>query len=292
MQRLPLSESCSIDICTFHLSNRKDSQICRLERIYNDFWTQTPVRMAEFSDRSMAPPPSNDDYWRFFPAKYTTAYLESYIDDHVYDGHTIRDRIKFATAVQRAERTATGEWRISYNDSHSLMARKLMDASGMTSNPYVPDIAGAQSFTGLSVHHKAFGQSTFLTDPVKEHIVVLGGAKSAADVAYASAKAGKTVSWVVRDDGNGPAAFFAPQPMSKRYANSNEGFYNRFLASFLPNPFGKKGLLWTLLHRTRIGRYYLRRLWEGFDKGLRGIMDYQRDEGRDMGFANLEPDTP
>jgi len=121
---------------------------------------------------------------------------------------------------------------------------------------------------------------------------VLGGAKSAADVAYASAKAGKTVSWVIRKDGNGPAAFFAPEPVSKRYANSNEGFYNRFLASFLPNPFGSKGLLAKVLHGTWFGRRYLKNSWDGFDKGLRGMMQYEREDGKEHGFPNLEPDTP
>ena len=240
----------------------------------------------------MTSPPPDDDYWGFFPAKYTAAYLESYVDNHVYNGQTIRDRIIFEATVQRVEKNSDGIWELPYSNGRSLQAKKLIDATGMTSNPYVPTLPGAETFTGLAIHHKAFGQSRFLLDPTKRHIVVLGGAKSAADVAYASAKAGKTVSWVIREDGNGPAAFFAPQPVSKRYANSNEGFYNRFLASFLPNPFGSKGLLSMILHGTWFGRIYLKRLWEGFDKGLRGVMNYQREEGKEMGFANLEPDTP
>ena len=248
--------------------------------------------MAEFSDQPMKTPPSEDSYWGFFPAKYTTAYIESYVDTHIYNGQTIRDRILFEAPVNRVDKISDGVWKIFYKEKISMLAKKLVDATGLTSEPYVPSIRGSDVFEGLTLHHKSFGQSAFLQDSSKKHIVVLGGAKSAADVAYASAKAGKTVSWVIREDGNGPAAFFAAQPVSKRYANSNEGFYNRFLASFLPNPFGSKGLLSIVLHRTWFGRVYLARLWDGFDAGLRGLMNYQREDGKEMGFSNLEPDTP
>lgn len=46
--------------------------------------------------------------------------------------------------------------------------------------------------------------------PKVQRFAVLGGAKSAADVAYASAKAGKKVHWIIRASGNGPAALFHP----------------------------------------------------------------------------------
>ena len=249
--------------------------------------------MAEFSDRPMTPPPPEDQYYGFFPAKYTAEYLEAYVDDHVYNGQTIRDRVLFKAPVQHAEKGSDGLWTLSHSDGRTLKTRKLIEATGMTSQPYIPKLPGADSFQGLSLHHKDFGQSSFLADPEKKHIVILGGAKSAADVAYAAAKAGgKTVSWIIREDGNGPAALFAAQPASPRYANSNEGFYNRYMACFLPNPFGIKSLLARLLQGTRLGRWYVSRLWDGFDKGLRAFNNYKREEGKEMGFENLEPDTP
>ena len=248
--------------------------------------------MAEFSDRPMASPPPDDIYWGFFPAKYTTAYLESYVDDHTNQGQTIRDRIFFETRVSGVKKSRDGIWTISCEKQRSILAIKLIDATGLTSEPYIPTIRGSETFEGLAMHHKAFGQSTFLSNPSKKHIMVLGGGKSAADVAYAAAKAGKTVSWVIREDGNGPAAFFPPQPVSQRYANSNEGFYNRYMASSLPNMFGSKGVLAMILHGTWLGRIYLRRRWKGFDAGLRGLMNYQRQDGTETGFSNLEPDTP
>lgn len=167
----------------------------------------------------------------------------------------------------------------------------------MTSQPHIPNLPGSSDFQGKTLHHKSFGQSQslLLEDASVQSICIVGGAKSAADVAYAcaTAPAGRKIHWVIREEGNGPSAFFAAPAMSARYANSNEGFYNRFLASFLPNKFGKRwGWLKWLLQGTVPGRWYVKRLWDGFDKGLRGFLDYQREEGKAMGFANLEYDTP
>ncbi|KAL8739093.1 MAG: hypothetical protein Q9181_000204 [Wetmoreana brouardii] len=262
--------------------------------------------MAEFSDKPMTPPP--EQYYGFFPGRYTTAYLESYVDDHIYAGQTIRDRIRLnctvKCVVKLPDSNITGDgaqWEIncSSNDheNRTLRTSKLIDATGMTSQPHIPHLEGSHIFKGKTLHHKSFGQeqALLLDDPSVQNICIIGGAKSAADVAYACAMSPlqKKIHWVIREDGNGPAAFFAAPATTKRYKNSNEGFYNRFLASFLPNRFGNRwGWLKWLLQRTRLGRWYTKRLWDGFDKGLRGFHEYQREEGKEMGFANLEYDTP
>ncbi|KAL8988393.1 MAG: hypothetical protein Q9169_008563 [Polycauliona sp. 2 TL-2023] len=251
----------------------------------------------------MTPPP--EQYYGFFPGKYTTAYLESYIDNHTYSGQTIRDRISFnahvssITQIPSNPSTPNGaNWEITYNSSQKIQTCKLIDATGMTSRPHIPTIPGSSSFTGKTLHHKSFGQSQSLliSDPSIRNIAIIGGAKSAADVAYALAKSAlpnRKIHWIIREEGNGPSAFFAAPAMTARYANSNEGFYNRFLASFLPNRFGNRwGWLKWLLQRTVLGRWYAKRLWDGFDAGLRAFHDYQREEGKENGFANLEYDTP
>lgn len=287
----------------FHVSFSTSSFLISFsERIYPSFWTQTPVKMAEFSDRPMKPPPEEDQYYGFFPGKYTTAYLESYVDDHIYASQSIRDRILFNSSVDRVLRDPEPEggvqWTIIYNTNQKIRTSRLIDATGMTSQPSIPNIPGSSGFKGRSLHHKSWGQehSDLLSNPSLQSICIIGGAKSAADVAYACAKAPgekKKVHWVIREDGNGPSAFFAAPAMTDRYANSNEGFYNRFLGSFLPSQFCQEwGWLKWLLQGTTFGRWYVKRLWDGFDKGLRASLDYQREEGKAMGFADLEYDTP
>ncbi|KAL8669024.1 MAG: hypothetical protein Q9168_006365, partial [Polycauliona sp. 1 TL-2023] len=196
------------------------------KRIYEDFWTQTPVRMADFSDRPMPPPA--EQFYGFFPGKYTTAYLESYIDNHTYSGQTIRDRILFNTHVSSViqitdpDTTTNGaNWEITYNTIQKIQTAKLIDATGMTSQPHIPTIPGSSSFAGKTLHHKSFGQcqSLLLSDPSIKNIAIIGGAKSAADVAYACSKSslsGRKIHWIIREDGNGPAAFFAAPAMTSR----------------------------------------------------------------------------
>lgn len=246
--------------------------------------------MAEFSDRPMTPPPPEDQYYGFFPARYVTAYLESYVDDHIYNGRTLRDRIEFNIHVDKIERRSDETWFISCHGGRELETSKLIDATGMTSLPNIPHLTGEKNFRGKMVHHKDFGRLGDLRTVKGQHFAVLGGGKSAADVAYSAAKAGKTVSWIVREDGGGPAALLSAEGMGL-YANSNESFYNRFVAAFLPNPFGEMSWFSMFLHRTKIGRWFVRGLWDGIDKDQRKKVDYWRAEGRDMGFNNLEPDT-
>jgi len=262
------------------------------ERIYDAFWTQTPIGMAEFSDRPMLPPPPlEDQYYGFFPARYVTAYLEAYVNNHIYNGRTLRDRIELNVQVRKIERTSGDRWRISCRGGREIEASKLVDATGMTSLPNIPQLRGEEEFRGKMVHHKDFGRLGDLRTVKGQNLVVLGGGKSAADVAYSAVKAGKSVSWIIRENGAGPAALLAAEGKWP-YANSNEGFYTRFVAAFLPNPFKEESYLSVFLHRTRVGRWLVRSMWEGIDKDQRRKVDYRRVEGREKGFDNLEPDTP
>ena len=260
------------------------------EKIYDAFWTQTPIGMAEFSDRPMKPPPSEDQYYGFFPARYVTEYLESYFDDHEYNDLTIRDRIKFNCKVSNVEKTAA-LWVISRHNGPEIRAPKLIDATGMTSTPNLPHLKGQEDFEGKLLHHKNFGQLGRLEEVPGQKWAVFGGGKSAADVAYAAAKAGKDVSWIIRENGGGPAAFLSAEGRGP-YANSNESFYTRFVASFLPNPFSKGSYISRFLHRTWLGSRIVAMVWAAIDRDHRKKVDYQRVEGKGNGFAKLEPDTP
>ena len=270
------------------------------DRTYAHFTTQTPLGMAEFSDQPLSPPPPKDEqYYGFFPSRYFTAYLESYIDSHVYAGRTLRSLVRFNTRVDNARKTADEKgWILSYqNTAHDkrgvMRTAKLVDATGLTSRPLTPHIpilsTSSPSPPPLTLHQKDFGahQSAILSpkphSPYK-NIVILGGAKSAADIVYACAKVpGNQVSWVIREDGNGPAAFLDAKGRAG-YANSNEAFYTRFMAAWLPNVFSFERAVWCnfgrLLHGTRGGRWLVERVWRAVNDRYRREVGFGR-EGRE-----------
>lgn len=144
--------------------------------------------MAEFSDVPMTPPPAEDQYYGFFPAKYTSTYLESYVDNHTYAGKTIRDRVLLKSHVDSVTRfqildsshgssSSTTQWTITYNTNKRIYASKIIDATGLTSQPYIPSLPGSSNFKGRTLHHKSFGQEekSILSDPSMKNICVLGG---------------------------------------------------------------------------------------------------------------------
>ena len=119
---------------------------------------------------------------------------------------------------------------------------------------------------------------------------MLGGAKSAADVAYSAAKADKDVSWIIRQSGNGPAFLLSPN-VPGPYANSNTFGNTRLFATLLPNPFGGS-FLSRFFHKTKAGRWMVGKVWSAIDWDQRRQANYRRADGRERGFGNLEPDTP
>lgn len=183
-------------------------------------------------------------------------------------------------------------WLVTCDGSARVFrAPKLIDATGLTSVPNIPSIPGQADFRGLAIHHKEFGRSNLLTKPEIQNVAVIGGSKSAADVAYAAAKAGKTVSWIIRKSGSGPSALFPVEGVGP-YANSNEQLHTRLMRLFLPSPFGKASILLWFLQRTTLGRWLVGKIWAGSDRDIRTLGDFGRKEGKENGFQNLEPDAP
>lgn len=184
------------------------------ERLYPGFKAQASDRMCCFSDIEIEIPPGGSDA-NFCPdSKYVAEYLDIYIDKHVYNGKSIRDRTHLNATVT-AVRKVGDLWSVKFNQKGSereFMTKKVMVASGQTSVPNMPNLRGEDAFKGPIYHSLDFGRSwKSLSAPEFKKIVVLGGGKSAADMVYQFAKAGKEVSWVIRKTGKGPVAFIAGQ---------------------------------------------------------------------------------
>jgi dimethylaniline monooxygenase (N-oxide forming) len=251
--------------------------------------------MAMFSSLPMKHLPKDETYFDFFPAKHITQYLSDYVDQQIYRDCNLRQRIQFNTKVVKVEfSTATSMWKVfCHGRSQPLTATNLLVAAGLTSQPNMPQIPGQETFQGTLMHHVDFGKSSIMKEQEMKHIAVLGGAKSAADVTYAAAKAGKTISWIIRKSGSGPA-HFAPAKGIGPYKNSNELLYTRLTASLTPSIWNSQNWLSGFWHGTRLGRKVVDFIWESFDFNARREAGFDEQRGVDIsdnGLHNLEPDT-
>ncbi|KAK8022517.1 hypothetical protein PG993_013284 [Apiospora rasikravindrae] len=266
-------------------------------RIYPSFWSQWTHGIAEFSDMPMERPPAKDCMHDLFRAKYTTQYLEDYVNNMSHSGKTLRDRIQFNTQVQSI-RKANGQWNlvcldVNTNSQRSMCSPKLMMANGQSSIPNVPHFAGEENYSGKIIHSIDFGQSDIIQDHSIEHVAVVGGGKSAADMVYEAAKAGKTVSWVTRKTGNGSlgTSAFAPIDLPTPYRNGVEASQARIMASLQPSYLIPYRSWWTwLLHSTHLGAKLVGKIFAALDGVIRKYAGY-RERKSDRGFEKLEYDN-
>jgi len=264
-------------------------------RNYDAFWTQWTVGLSEFSDMPMQRPPEDDCRHDFYRAKWTTHYLEQYVDRKNDEGRTLRGVIRFGMDVENIKKIGTS-WEISCKDSEgsaqTFHASKLMVASGLNTAPNMPRFLGAEDFKGPIIHSIDFGaqEHTILHSSTIQNITIIGGGKSAADMLYEALQAGKTVSWIIRTTGAG-APFFAPGKGQVGYKNAFELGSTRIVASINPSTLHSRNWWTSFLHGTTIGAALLKRIIATMDKEIRGVADYQGRES-DKGFEKLEYNTP
>ncbi|KAK4904766.1 hypothetical protein LTR49_025832 [Elasticomyces elasticus] len=222
-------------------------------RGYEGFMTQSPIDFLEFSDRSLEAVSRNLQNHGHFPAHLFTTYLERYLDDHKYNGQSLHERIHFNALVKKLSKI-DGVWELHTTCGVTSRSAKIIDAAGLTSHSYVPHIPGQYAFTGVQLHHADFGQSTILKSSSIARVVVIGGAKSAADFAYAAAKAGKSRAAF--------ASIFSQQGKSAKF-----------------------------LQQSWLGQRVFHGLWSVVEAAISHMTNYDRKDGRENGLKNLRPDT-
>src|SRR5688572_17463704 len=150
---------------------------------YSTLHINTSRERMEYSDFPM--PKSYPDFPRH---DHIAEYFDSYVDHFGF-----RDRIRFETGVQRAERRPDGVWEVSDDRGGTELYDALLVANGHHWDPRWPEPAfpGSDSFEGEQMH------SHHYTDPSQlagKDVVVLGMGNSAMDIAVdASYVANSTV---------------------------------------------------------------------------------------------------
>lgn len=138
----------------------------------------------------------------------------------------ISDKIRCNSKVVSAEHqdTAEGGWILTVQTTlesapkeTKIHARKLVVATGLTSEAFLPDFKGQEAFGVPLFHTKEFPKHTDTLESAKS-VTVFGGTKSSFDAVYDYASKGIEVNWVIRETGHGPIWIAPPfvTPLSKQ----------------------------------------------------------------------------
>lgn len=105
--------------------------------------------------------------------------LKAYAE-HCVDKYGLRSRIRFRTVVFAAEfDEERGWWRVQTDPGGPVTARYLINASGVLTTPNLPDIAGVDTFAGVTIHTARWDHSQDLTG---KRVAVIGTGASAVQV--------------------------------------------------------------------------------------------------------------
>lgn len=259
-------------------------------RLYPGLKSNNMVGSYEYPDFPM----SEDVYGVKEGSHIPGAVLHRYLTDFARK-YGVLERIQFLTKVDNVEALRShgpgsgniSGWRLTVTTNlaraseavsstpRQITTTKLILATGLTSTPNFPQYAGSEAFERPLFHVKDFCRraSEFKT---AEKAVVVGGAKSAYDVAYALVQGGATVDLVIRPDGHGPV-WIAPRLVTPLKRRLDTLLNTRCLTWFSPCPWGAEGGgagVTRFLHGTRFGRFLVDSFWKVLQGDVLGAIGY------------------
>ena len=194
------------------------------------------------------------------PASVLHSYLTNYAARF-----GVLERIRFRTQVQTAERKEGRGWLLkvlSGSESGEIWAEKLIVATGLTSEPFMPVLDGSDHFDPPIFHARDFLHHAESLKTAGS-VVILGSNKSAWDAAYAYATAGVDVHMVIRESGHGPV-WMAPPYVTPLKKWLEKLIHTRFLTWFSPCIWGAadgySGIR-NFFHGTAFGRKIVDTFW-------------------------------
>lgn len=233
------------------------------ERLYPDLKSNNLLGTYEYPDFPMDPKVFDVKPGQYIPGEVTNTYLKAYVEKFNL-GSSIRLQTKITVAEHQD--TPKGGWILTVVNQEGreskVFAKRLIVATGLTSEPFMPHFEGQENFGGRVFHSKYFQQNR---DTIKtsKSVTVFGATKFGFDAAYTYATAGVQVNWVIRSSGHGPC-WMSPSyvtPFNKwieKLANM------RFLTWFSPCVYGGAAgytNIQRFLHGTFIGRLIVNAFW-------------------------------
>lgn len=246
------------------------------ERLYPRLKTNNVFGTYEFADFPLVPERYKVAGEGHIPGRVVHEYFS---DVTTYYG--IDRYLQLGTIVESATLQEDGRWTIvlqsvrpGQTSRTTVTAARLVLATGLTSEPNIPDFAGSKDFGGLILHSKQLKAEASRLSHCKR-VVVVGGNKSAWDVCYDAAKSGAEVHMVIRPSGGGPSYLwprqFAIGPFSLSLARLSG---TRLSCLFDPTPFGPSSIWHYLIHRTRLGGKLCQMFWQYLDSCVKQCNGY------------------
>jgi hypothetical protein len=237
-------------------------------RLYKGLKSNNLLGTYEYSDFPMDEATFGVKTGEHIPGEVLHAYFEKYTQNFGF-----ADKIRLNSKVESAERQQDGSWVLTIAQSDkdgkqitnnpSVATRKLIVATGLTSQAFLPDFEGQDSFQTPLFHCRDFLQyeKDLLQDG--KRATIFGGTKSAWDAAYACASSGLQVDWIIRESGHGPA-WMAPPYVTPLKKWIEKLATTRFLTWFSPciwgDADGYSGIR-GFLHGTWLGRKIVDAFW-------------------------------
>lgn len=234
------------------------------ERLYPGLKTNNLLGSYEFSDFPMTPGRFDVKEGHHIPGHAVHEYLSQFAEHF-----RLSSRLEMRQRVETAELLEDGSWslRVISADTgaepRTVITKKLVLATGLTSKPFVPKFPGEEEFNRPLFHAKELRNRAGEIEGARS-VAVLGGNKSAWDTCFFAAKSGAHVHMVMRPSGGGPSwvwpVMFSPFQISvQRLATTR--FFTWFDPCTWSEPKGIVGWIRSFLHGTRFGRAVVSKFW-------------------------------
>ncbi|KAJ5560457.1 hypothetical protein N7513_002856 [Penicillium frequentans] len=245
-------------------------------RLYKGLKSNNMLGTYEYSDFPMDEATFGVKPGEHIPGAVVQRYLVAYAEHFKF-----LDRVRLNHSVESAEHNLDGSWKliVSHEEkSLTIEAKKLIVATGITSQAYLPTFKGQETFGAPLFHCRDTLQYEADVFKSGERITVFGATKSAWDAVYASATSGMKVDWVMRESGHGPC-WMAPPYVTPLKKWLEKLVTTRLLTWFSPCIWGEADgytRVRSFLHGTWLGRKIVDAFWgvladdvvqlNGFDK--------------------------
>lgn len=230
-------------------------------RLYSGLKSNNMLGTYEFSDFPMDEETFGIQPGQHIPGNVVQRYLEEYAKQFGFFG-----LIRLGHHVESAKRKPDGTWHLSVlhkEETRDIEAKKLIVATGITSQAYLPVFKGQETFDAPVFHCRDLPQNESSVLQPGERATVFGGTKSAWDAAYLCATSGMKVDWIIRESGHGPC-WMAPPYVTPLKKWLEKLVTTRFLTWFSPCVWGSADgfdRIRSFLHGTWLGCKIVDAFW-------------------------------